>query len=135
MFKTIYLYLKFYISKIFTSRYKIQGKCNQCGECCKNIVFMIEDEYVRTEEQFEKMKQFDKKYNHFVINGANEKGVLLFRCKSLGDDNICKDYLFRSLYCRAYPFITEKIRLGGCETFEKCGFKIVKNKDFKDFLK
>ena len=96
---------------------------------------MIEDEYVCTEEQFESLKTFDKKYNHFVINGKNEKGILLFKCKSLGDDNRCRDYKMRSLYCRAYPFVTEKIRLGGCETFDGCGYKITKDKEFKDFIK
>ena len=135
MLKNLYLYIKFYFSRFFSAKYKIKGKCNCCGECCKNIVFMIDDEYVKTEQQFDSMKNLDKKYNHFVINGKNEKGVLLFRCKSLRDDNKCADYLFRSLYCRAYPFVTEKIRLGGCETFESCGYEIVKDKSFRDFLK
>ena len=106
-----------------------------CGECCKNIVFMIEDEYVCTEEQFESMKTFDKKYKHFDIVGKNEKGILLFKCKSLTEENKCKDYYFRSLYCRAYPFVTDKIKLGGCETFDSCGFEITINKKFKEFLK
>ena len=73
---------------------------------------MIEDEYVKTEEQFESLKNFDPKYNNFEINGKNEFGVLLFKCKSLNQNNKCKDYLFRSLYCRAYPFVTDKIRMG-----------------------
>ncbi len=134
MIKTLCQYIKFYFFKIFTSKYKIEGKCNQCGECCKNIVFMIDDKYVCSEEQFEKMKNFDKKYHHFEINKKNEKGVLLFRCKSLDENNKCRDYFWRSIYCRAYPNITEKIRLGGCETFETCGFKIVPDKKFEDFL-
>ena len=44
---------------------------------------MIENDYVRKEEQFEELKKFDKKYLHFDIAGKNEKGVLLFKCKSL----------------------------------------------------
>lgn len=96
---------------------------------------MIDDEYVKTEEQFENLKTFDKKYHHFEIYGKNEKGILLFKCKSLGNDNLCKSYWFRSLYCRAYPLITEKIRLGGYETFETCGFNIVVDKSFDEFLK
>jgi len=111
MLQTFFQYLKFYFHKLFTSKYKLDGKCNQCGECCRNIVFMIEDEYVCTQKQFDSLKILDKKYNHFEIYGKDEKGVLLFKCKSLGDDNRCKDYLFRSLYCRTYPFVTDKIRL------------------------
>ena len=135
MIKTLLAYLKFYYFKLFTSIFKILGKCNQCGACCKNIVFMIEDEYVKTEEQFESLKNIDKKYNNFEINGKNEFEVLLFKCKSLNENNKCKDYLFRSLYCRAYPFVTDKIRMGKCETFESCGFKIVVDKKFKEYLK
>lgn len=138
MLKTAFSYIKFYFNKFFSSKYKIEGKCNMCGACCKNIVFMIEDEYVKTEEQFESLKKFDKKYNHFVINEENSKnnnGVLLFRCKSLDENNRCKDYRFRSLYCRAYPMVTNKIRLGGCATFDSCGYKITKEKSFDEFLK
>ena len=96
---------------------------------------MIEDNYVCDEKQFEDLKQFDKKYNHFVIARKNDKGVLHFRCKSLDNNNRCKDYCWRSIYCRAYPKVTDKIRLGGCETFDTCGYKIKVNKDFKNYLK
>lgn len=95
---------------------------------------MIEDKYVDNEEQFEDLKKFDKKYHHFEIYGRNEKCVLLFKCKSLGVDNRCKDYFFRSIYCRMYPMVNSKIRLGGCETFDTCGYKIKIDKDFKSFL-
>lgn len=135
MLKNIFLYLQFYFYKLFTSKYKIKGKCNRCGECCKNIVFMIEDKYVKEIKQFEDLKKFDKKYNCFEIAGKNEKGILLFRCKSLDENNRCKDYFFRSLYCRMYPMVNSKIRLGGCETFDSCGYKIKINKKFDEFLK
>ncbi len=134
MLKNFCLYLKFYFDKIFTSKYKIEGKCNCCGACCRNIVFMIEDEYVKTEKQFEDLKNFDVKYNHFEIAGKNDRGVILFRCKSLDNNNRCKDYFFRSLYCRAYPMVTDKIRLGGCATFDTCGYKITIDKKFKEYL-
>ena len=96
---------------------------------------MIDDNYVCDEKQFEDLKQFDKKYHHFDITGRNNKGVLLFRCKSLDNNNKCRDYFWRSIYCRAYPKVTDKIRLGGCETFDTCGYKIKINKDFKNYLK
>ncbi len=135
MFKNIYLYLKFYFNKFFTSKYEIEGKCNMCGACCKNIVFMIEDEYVKDEKQFQDLKKFDKKYNHFEISGKNESDILLFRCKSLDENNRCRDYFFRSIYCREYPKVTDKIKLGGCETFDTCGYKIKIDKSFKNYLK
>lgn len=135
MLKNIFLYLKFYYDKIFTSKYKIEGKCNGCGACCKNIVFLIKENYVTTKEQFEELKNFDKKYHHFEISGRNEKGALLFKCKSLDDNNRCRDYFFRSVYCRAYPNVTGKIRLGGYETFDSCGYKIKVDKNFNEYLR
>ena len=140
MIKNLYLYLRFYFLKLFTSKYRIKGKCNCCGACCRNIVFMIEDNYVTNEEQFEKLKEFDKKYYHFEISGKssrrekNGQHVLLFRCKSLDENNRCRDYFFRSIYCREYPKVTDKIKLGGCETFDTCGYEIEIDKKFKEYL-
>lgn len=96
---------------------------------------MIQDNYVTNEEQFEMLKKFDKKYNHFEISGKNDNGVMQFRCKSLDNNNRCKDYLFRSIHCREYPRVTEKIRLGGFETFDTCGYEISPDKRFNEFLK
>lgn len=95
---------------------------------------MIDEAYVKTVEQFESLKKFDKKYHHFEIFAKNEQDILLFKCKSLGEDNRCKAYWFRSLYCRAYPLVTEKIKLGGYETFDTCGYSIVVDKPFDKFL-
>lgn len=95
---------------------------------------MIENEYVKEQKQFEDLKKFDSKYHHFEIAGVNEHGVLLFRCKSLDENNKCRDYHFRSIYCRMYPLVTSKIKLGGCETFETCGYKIKIDKNFDEYL-
>lgn len=95
---------------------------------------MIGDNYITTEEQFDNMKKWDKKYEHFFISGKNDKGALLFTCKSLGEDNRCKDYHLRSIYCRRYPQIDKKVVLGGFETFDECGYEIVVDKKFEDFL-
>lgn len=117
------------------SRYKLSGKCKKCGACCKNITFLIGENYIKTPEQFEKMKEWDKKYNHFFISGAKEDGTLLFTCKSLGKDNLCKDYRWRSLYCKAYPVYDTRILSGNFEMLEGCGFKIVPEKSFEEFLR
>ncbi len=131
----MFKFIKFFISKFNSSRYIIKGKCKCCGECCRNIVFLIGENYIQSPEQFELMKRWDKKYNHFFISGKNEKGALLFTCKSLGDDNRCKDYFFRSIYCRKYPKLDKKIILGGYETFDKCGYEFVIDKKFSEYLK
>ena len=63
---------------MFSSRYKVTGKCNKCGVCCSNIVFYILDNTVKTEEEFERMKKFNKVYNNFSISGKKADGTLLF---------------------------------------------------------
>ncbi len=133
-FKLLQQHFLLFCSK-YASKYKLSGKCKKCGACCRNITFIIGKEYVKTPEQFEKMKKFDKKYNHFFITGENERGALLFTCKSLGEDNLCKDYRWRSIYCRAYPVFDTRILSGRFEMLDGCGYDIVPEKSFKEFLK
>ena len=133
--KKIYQYIIFYLQKKFSSRYKVTGKCNKCGVCCSNIVFYILDNTVKTEEEFERMKKFNKVYNNFSISGKKADGTLLFRCNSLTDKGTCRDYMFRSLYCRKYPNHSNKILSGRYETFDGCGYKIEIDKKFISYLK
>ncbi|OGI00361.1 MAG: hypothetical protein A2Y25_09505 [Candidatus Melainabacteria bacterium GWF2_37_15] len=100
----------------------LKGHCKKCGSCCRNITFAIKKDYIKTEEDFERLKKFDRKYNHFFISGQDEDGVLLFTCKSLTDDNLCRDYFFRSLYCRLYPKIQMKHLKTGGELLDGCGY-------------
>lgn len=119
-----------------TSKYKVEGKCLKCGKCCSNIAFKIDrNNYIRTKEEFEYIKKFDKKFNHFKINGIDKDGAMLFKCKSLKDNNECKDYFFRSLYCRKYPNISQKYLQESRNTLEGCGYKIKPTISFKEFIK
>ena len=127
-------YIKFFLQKLKSSKYKIVGKCKMCGNCCRNITFMNGKQYIETEQQFEALKNFDKRYNIFEICGKNENGALLFKCLYLGDDNKCKKYWLRSLYCRNYPRPSQKFLRNGGVLLDGCGYKITKTKEFKEFL-
>ena len=91
-------YIKFYISKLFSSKYVLKGKCRMCGVCCRNIVFYILDDTVKTAEEFERMKKFNKVYNNFSISGKKADGTLLFKCNSLNDNGKCKDYMLSLIH-------------------------------------
>ncbi len=132
--KKVIQFLKFYLSKLHSSKYVVKGKCRMCGVCCRNIVFYIKDESVKTPEEFDRMKKFNKAYNNFSISGRKADGTLLFRCNSLTEDGKCRDYLFRSIYCRLYPNLGTKILSGKYETFDGCGYNIEVNKKFKTYL-
>lgn len=111
------------------------GSCKRCGNCCRNIIFQIQENYITTEEEFERLKKWKPKYNHFYISGRDVDGLLLFTCKSLNDDNSCKSYRLRSLYCRLYPRMTKNLILSGTTTLDGCGFYYKSSVDFKDYLK
>jgi len=112
----------------------LKGKCLKCGNCCRTITFMLNGKYVTDEAEFDRMKEINPKYNHFYPSGKDENGALLFTCKSLSGDNLCKDYIFRSLYCRLYPHISMNALRFGAELPGECGYYAGKNVKFRDFL-
>lgn len=126
--------VKFFFSRLLSSKYVVRGKCRQCGNCCRNILFYIGSKVVTTEDEFERMKKFEKKYNNFYINGRGKNGELLFACKALKDDGKCSVYRFRSVMCRIYPRISQKFVYNGGEPLDGCGYKFVISKKFKDYF-
>ena len=118
-----------------SAKFVRKGKCNQCGNCCRNIMLSIKkDEPIMSEKQFESVKKWDKFYNHFYISGKDTSGILLFTCKELGDNNKCKVYKFRGLGCRLYPQVNVRYLIKGIKMLDGCGFYFEPNKDFKSFL-
>lgn len=115
-------------------KYIRRGSCKKCGNCCRNIVFYIKDDLITTEEQFERLKKWKWKYNHFYISGRDDDGALLFTCKSLNEENYCTSYKFRSLYCRSYPKLDSKALKKGMELLDGCGYYYESTVKFKDFL-
>ena len=58
-----YLKLKKILKKLVqnkTNHLKIEGKCKQCGKCCKNLLLVINKKIVKTKKEFIKVlkKQF-----------------------------------------------------------------------------
>lgn len=131
MFKAV----TFYLQKLFSSKFVIKGKCKKCGQCCRNIVFFIQDSTIKTESQFEDLKRFNKSYNHFFISGVDDDKSLLFTCKSINPDNTCKDYFFRSINCRNYPKVNKKFIINGGKPLDGCGFYFDVDKKFSNYLK
>jgi len=132
--KILLQYIKYFLNRLLSPKYKRLGKCKQCGQCCRQITLKIDNDFITSEELFLKLKSWQPHYNHFFISGKLENGVLLFTCKSLGDDNLCKDYWKRSLFCRHYPVLkSDFIRAGG-ETLENCGFYYKPAAEFSSFI-
>ena len=129
-------YLKFLFYKINSSKFIRRGKCNGCGSCCRNILLFADENIpVKSEEQFEKIKQWDKHFRNFEISGKSENGALLFTCRELDENNRCKVYFFRGIGCRMYPKIDSNFLINGGKPLEGCGYFFETDKDFKSYLK
>ena len=134
MGKIMFEYIKFQISKLFSSKYVRKGSCKICGNCCKNIVFYIGEDAVSTQEQFEALKKWNKSYNNFALSGKDENGALLFTCKCLDKNNKCKVYYLRSINCRLYPNPDKIFLANRGKLLDNCGYYFDTNKKFKDYL-
>ena len=127
--------IKFYINKLHSPKYILKGKCKQCGNCCRNIIFYAYDTPIKDIETFNHFKKQNKHLRLFYNSGKNKSGELLFTCKSLNKNNLCKNYFFRSLYCRKYPLVKSLSTGTYLPTMENCGYEIIPNKSFNDFMK
>ena len=105
-------------------KYKITGECKKCGKCCRYMYSF--DTY--TEKEFKIMQFIFPAYKRFYIRGRDEYGNLIFACKLVSEDGLCKDYKHRLPMCRKYPkrFIDFPAIL-----HDGCGYKVEK-KNFKD---
>lgn len=127
----LYKNIKLLISLLFAPKYRLKGKCKKCGRCCRNIVFYNGNMPVTNSDNYDEVLRYNK---HFYVSGKNKNGELLFTCKSLGEDNKCKHYWLRSLYCRRYPLVKSFKTGDYLQPEDYCGYKIISDKEFKDYL-
>lgn len=108
-------------------KYRLEGSCNRCGECCRYMYSL--DSYTR--EEFELMVKFFPKYKRLKIIGRDEFGNFVYACTMLTEEGLCSDYKNRLDMCKKYPCL--KLNNGG-ELHKTCGFKIIPEKSFEDYL-
>ena len=129
-------HIKFFISKFQSSKFIRKGKCNGCGNCCRNILLFSSDDLpIISEKQFKEVQEWDKHFKNFYISGKAENGALLFSCREIDENNRCKVYFFRGLGCRQYPKTNTKFLINGGKPLEGCGYFFEPNKPFKSYLK
>jgi len=108
-------------------KYRLEGQCIKCGDCCRYMYSV--DTY--TEKEFELTKKLFPKYKRFKIIGKDEYDNLIFACSLLDENGLCSDYKNRLKMCKNYP--GKRIN-GGGSLHKRCGYKIVPEKSFKDYL-
>ena len=119
----IYSYLKkIYYLKILKKRYYRHGSCAMCGACCENIYVRHGKNTIKTEEEFEKIKQIDNYsfYQHIKVIGKDDFG-LIFECQKFDKEKrLCTDHKNRPPICVNYP--SEEIFKMGAQLRDECGY-------------
>ena len=131
----MFKYLKFLFQFMTSSKFVKRGKCNKCGNCCRNIILTDDNKPINTPEQFESLKMLDKHLKNFYISGQDENGALLFTCNEIDDNNRCKVYFFRGIGCRMYPKKDTKFLINGGKPLDGCGYYYEPDKSFKSYIK
>ncbi len=124
---------KFILANILKKKYIKKGSCKGCGKCCQNIyVNHGKKGFIKTEEEFFRLKLAHSFYRGLELIGKDEMG-LLFKCKHLDyKTNRCKIHFFRPPVCRNYP-MEEIFTMGGILTPD-CGYSFEPVQKFKDVL-
>ncbi|MBR1618139.1 YkgJ family cysteine cluster protein [bacterium] len=127
-------------NRLFSSKYVIKGRCKQCGNCCRNILFSTKEGYIKDEEEFKKLQKKYRCYRNYKISGVVQdridfqNGALTFECRFISKNNKCKIYPLRPLFCRDYPFINDKLIYNGVEMLDGCGYYFEVDKKFESYL-
>ncbi|MCB5250649.1 MAG: YkgJ family cysteine cluster protein [Candidatus Cloacimonadales bacterium] len=111
---------------------KITGKCNLCGECCKNLIIIHNGEAIADIETFNQIKKNNEFYQNLTFKSICSSGFARFSCNYL-IDNRCSIYKNRPDECRSYPTVA-MFKHGG-QLLQSCGYKIGARKPFSYFLK
>lgn len=125
LLKSLYYELLSYF-KVEKQTYKIEGSCNKCGKCCREIRSLG----MKNEKDLKIMQFIFPWYKRFYITKIDENNNIVLSCKYLNENGTCSVYKFRPLLCRNYP--KKKINFNG-QMPDGCGYKIIK-KEFKDYL-
>ncbi len=124
---------KFFLLRILGKKYIRKGSCKGCGRCCKNIyVNHGKKGFIKTEEEFSRLKFRHYFYRGLEIIGKDEMG-LLFKCSHLDEKTMrCKIHFIRPLICRNYP-MEEIFKMGGI-LHPECGYRLEPIESFNDVL-
>ena len=122
----------------FTNRFShksnvIQGSCNQCGQCCRNLLLYDGSSVVSTHEQFDQLLARQPHYAIFEPQyQETQSASLFFSCRHIGEDNHCQIYTNRPVICDDYP--NPKMFLHGARLPESCSYELVPQQRFSHHM-
>lgn len=113
---------------------RLEGECNQCGDCCRNLTLTDTNGLLTSETAFEALLQRRPEYRIFRLRYQDPLDqVLYFQCSQLGDDNLCQAYGDRPRICRIYP--NPRMFAHGARLPQACGYRLAPDSEFQSILR
>jgi len=90
----------------FKSYWKLEGKCKQCGNCCKEILLKMTPRQISS-KFFTNLaiRWITWLFDFILLRVDYENGYLAFTCKHVSSDGKCGNYFWRPSVCRNYPLV------------------------------
>ena len=106
---------------LFRSRWMRQGKCRECGQCCKEIYLRIEPRQLGS-KLFSQLAiaWISWLFDFNLLRIEPERHYLVFNCKNQLPDGRCGNYFWRPSVCRNYPLVDYFERP---EFLPNCGYR------------
>lgn len=92
--------------KIFPTRWKRAGKCNQCGVCCKEIYLKMTPGQMKS-PLFTTLavRWISWLFDFILLRIEREYDYLVFTCKHITPGGKCGNYFWRPNICRNFPLV------------------------------
>ena len=114
------------IKRVFPRNWRLAGKCNKCGKCCKEICLSISPLLLKAKYPLKLIIAWVSWLFDFTFKGVDlNNNYLVFECRHLGPEGLCNNYFWRSNVCRNYPildYFDEPV------LYPWCGYKVDKAK-------
>ena len=96
----------------------VAGGCQHSGNCCRNLMLMVDRKTVHTRSDFEALLQKSPEHGRFTPH-YQDAHIQSFSCSKLSPNQMCTDYDNRPQVCQNYPasnFIM------GLDLHDGCGY-------------
>ncbi len=111
----------------------IEGKCVQCGNCCRKISLRADSGWIRHIKDFERVCTRYPEYRRFVPEGKDKEGFVQFSCSWITQQGICRDYENRLSICKKFP--SKSLHFCGGTLPPGCGYSLKTGVPFEKVLK
>lgn len=99
-------YLTNLAKRLFPTRYKLTGKCRQCGNCCRRIILTMTPAQINSRFFTDlSVRWISWLFGFQLIEVDREHCSLVFSCRHQAADGRCGNYRWRANVCRNYPLV------------------------------